>query len=228
MENHERFASLHSQAALSAEKACQWQDAIGHYLIAGQYVRAHSLIARVGQEYLKSGKWSMVARWIEALPENARWDDPDLVLLYSQSLIHLGENGRAAGLLTKAISQTSEEKDWLFRSMALNWRSAALRITGHFNEARHDIEQAITLLKSHNSAPDVLGDAYRRLGTICVEQGQFQIALTQFNRALKLFSSLLDVGQMADVHNSIGILHKRLGQLGQAVTHFERAREGWL
>jgi len=228
VENRELFMALHSQAALSAEKDCRWQDAIGHYLTVGLYGQAQSLIARMGQEYLKSGKWSTVARWIEALPENARADDHDLVLLHSQSLIHLGENGRAAQLLTKALSQTAEDIDWLFRSMALSWRSAALRITGHFNEARNDIEQAIALLTSHNGAPDVLGDAYRRLGTICAEQGQFQIALSQFNHALELFSSLLDVGQMADVHNSIGILYKRLGELGQAGIHFEKAREGWL
>ncbi|RJO60446.1 MAG: hypothetical protein C4542_09115 [Dehalococcoidia bacterium] len=228
VENRELFTSLHSQAALSAEKDCRWQDAIGHYLTAGLYTQAQLLIARVGQEYLKSGKWSTVAKWIEALPENARADDHDLVLLYAQSLIHLGENGRAARFLTKALSQTSDDADWLFRSMAFSWRSAALRITGHFTEARNDIEQAIALLNSHNGSPDALGDAYRRLGTISAEQGEFQIALNQFNRALELFSSLLDVGQMADVHNSIGVLHKRLGQLNQAFTHFERAREGWL
>ena len=228
IENRELFTSLHSQAALSAEKDCRWQDAIGHYLTASQYDRARSLIGRVGQEYLKSGKWSTVARWIEALPESVSSADHDLVLLYSQSLIHLGENGRAAGLLTKALSQTSDDTNWLFRSMALSWRSAALRITGHFNEAKNDIEQCIALLTSHNGSADVLGDAYRRLGNIYFEQGQFTLALEQFNKALKCFSSLLEISQIAELHNSIGVVFKRLGQLNNAVTHFERAREGWL
>lgn len=227
-ENRELFKGLHSQAALAAEQDGSWQDAISHYLAAGRYAQAQSLIARVGQEYLKSGKWGTVARWIEALPENARADDHNMVLLYSQSLIHLGENGKAAGLLTKALAQASGESDWLFRAMALSWRSAALRITGHFNDARNDIEQAIGLLDSHGGTSDLLGDAHRRLGTISAEQGQFQIALDQFNLALEHYSTLLDIGQMADVHNSIGILYKRLGGLRQAGIHFEQAREGWL
>lgn len=228
VENRALFVSLHTEAAKYAEKACRWQDAIQHYLTANNYTEAESLIARTGPEYVKSGKWTTVTRWIEALPETERSSSPDLTILFSQSLIHLGENGRAARLLTQALSRNTGEGNWLFRSQALSWRSAALRITGHFKEAGKDIEEALSLLNSHESAPDILGDAYRRLGTICAEQGQFHVALNHFERALDLYSSLLDVGQMADVHNSVGILYKRLGRLEEASVHFEKARGGWL
>ena len=227
-ENRALFVSLHAQAALSAEQDNRWQDAIGHYLAASRYTQAKALIARAGQEYVKAGKWSTVARWIEGLPETVWSADQDVILLYSQSLIHLGENGKAAGLLTQALSHVSTDGDWLFRSQALSWRSAALRITGHFVEARNDIEQSIALLTENNGAPDILGDAYRRLGNIFLDQGMFTRALVPFDQALKLFSSQLEIGQMAELHNYIGILYKRLGQLNQAFTHFELAREGWL
>jgi ATP/maltotriose-dependent transcriptional regulator MalT/two-component SAPR family response regulator len=228
VENRSLFVSLHSSAAKLAERAGLWQDAIQHYLTANNFTEAKSLVVRVGPEYIKSGKWTTVTRWIEALPEPERSSSTDLTILFSQSLIHLGENGRAAGLLTQALSRSTAEADWLFRSKALSWRSAALRITGHFKEAASDIEEALAILNSHESTPDILGDAYRRLGTICAEQGQFQVALSHFERALDLYSSLLDVGQMADIHNSVGILYKRLGKLDEASVHFEKARGGWL
>jgi ATP/maltotriose-dependent transcriptional regulator MalT/two-component SAPR family response regulator len=228
VENRTRFISLHSAAARHAENAGLWQDAIQHYLTANDFTRASSLISRTGSDYVKSGKWTTVTRWIEALPETDRALDPELTILLSQSLVHLGENGRAAQLLTQALGRNPGDSNWLFRSKALSWRSAALRITGHFKEAGKDIEEALALLNSHESSPDILGDAYRRLGTICAEQGQFQAALSHFERALGLYSSLLDVGQMADIHNSVGILYKRLGKLDDASVHFEKARSGWL
>ncbi len=228
VENGGLFVSLHSAAARHAENAGRWQDAIDHLLTANDFTRARSLIASSGPNFLKSGKWGTVSRWIEALPEMERALDPELTILFSQSLIHLGENGRAAQLLTQALDSYRGDSHWLFRSQALSWRSAALRITGHFKEAGKDIEEALALLNSHESSPDILGDAYRRLGTVCVEQGQFQPALRHFERALDLYSSLLDVSQMADIHNSIGILYKRLGKLDDASVHFEKARSGWL
>jgi len=227
-ENPERFTALHFSLAAFYKSEGRWQEAIAHFLTARGYGEAVEIIKRVGRDFLKAGKWNTVSKWMEALPESMRLADLDLVLLYAQSLAYLGENGKAAQLLTQVLSQTGDDKDWLIRSQALSWRSGIFRVTGHFTEAKNDVENAIAILNKQHGPAEVLGDAYRRLGIICVEQGQLWLALEQFEHALELFSSLLDVGQMADVHNSIGVLYKRLGELERAGTHFEHAREGWL
>ncbi len=226
-QNPEQFSLLHCKAASLFEQDQQWNGAVTHFLKARRYDEALRVIKSVGEDFLKSGKWTTVSRWVEALPRDMRSSEPGLILLHAQSLIHMGEVDEAARALTKLLSQIISTEDWLYRAKALSWRSAAFRLTGHFAEAKSDIETAIRLLKQHGGPADILGDACGRLGNIHAEQGRFRLALRHLRRALKHFSSIFDVGQIAAVHNSLGITYKCLGQLAKANMHFEQAREGW-
>jgi len=224
-EKPEHFTLLHCKAASLFEQDQRWNEAITHFLRAGRHDEALRIIRTVGEDFVKSGKWTTVSRWVEALPRHMRLSDAGLVLLYAQSLIHVGQVDEAARVLTGLLGQVTSKEDWLYRAKALSWRSAAFRLTGHFAEAKRDIDTAIRVLEQHAGPADILGDAYNRLGNIHAEQGRFTLALRYMRRALKHFSSIFDVGQMAAVHNSVGIMYKRLGDLTKANMHFERASE---
>ena len=226
-ENPEQFALLHCKAASLFEQDQWWNEAITHFLTARKYDEALRVIKAVGEDFLKSGKWTTVSKWVEALPREMRLSDPGLVLLHAQSLIHVGEVDEAAHVLTELLSQLTSTEDWLYRAKALSWRSATFRLAGHFAEAKRDVRTAIRLLEQHGGPADILGDAHRRLGNIHAEQGRFPLALRYLRRALKYYSSLFDVSQMAAVHNSLGITYTRLGDLAKANMHLEHAREGW-
>ena len=226
-ENPGKFALLHCNAASLFEQDQRWNDAITHFSTARRYDEALRVIKTVGEDFLKSGKWATVSRWIEALPRDMRLSNPDLILLHAQSLIHLGEADEAARLLTDLLRQVTSDEDWLYRVKALSWRSAAFRLTGHFAEAKNDIETGIRLLGQHSGPADIFGDAHNRLGNIYAEQGRFTLAIKHMRHALKHYSSVFDVCQMAAVHNSLGIIYKRLGDLTKANMHFEHARQEW-
>ena len=226
-ENPEQFALLHCNVASLFEQDQRWNDAITHFLTARRYDEASRVVKIIGEDFHNSGKWATVSKWIGALPRDMRLSDPDLVLLHAQSLIHLGKVNEAVRILTGLLCQVASDEDWLYRAKALSWRSAAFRLTGHFAEAKSDIETAIRILKQRGGPADILGDAYRRLGNIHAEQGRFTLALGRMRRALKYYSSVFDVGQMAAVHDSLGTMYKRLGDLTKANMHFQRAREGW-
>ncbi|MEE8372322.1 MAG: tetratricopeptide repeat protein [Dehalococcoidia bacterium] len=226
-EDPEQFALLHCRAASLFEQDERWNDAVVHYLAAKSYDEALRVIKTAGEALLGAGEWMTVSKWIDALPKEMFRSDPDLVLLRAQNLIHLGEVDEAARVLTDLLPRAVSDDDWLIRAKALSWRSAAFRLAGNFAEAKSDISAAIRTLKRHDGPATALGDAYRRLGNIHMEQGRFTQALRQMQRALKLYYSVFDVGRMADVHNSIGIVYKRLGDLVRANMHFEHAREGW-
>jgi len=225
-EKPEHFALLHCRAASLFEQDQRWNEAITHFLTAGRYDEALRIIRTVGEDFVKSGKWTTVSKWAEALPRHMRLSDTGLVLLHAQSLIHVGQVDEAARVLTGLLGQVTSKEDWLYRAKALSWRSAAFRLTGHFAEAKSDIETTIRLLEQHGGPSDILGDAHNRLGNIHAEQGRFTLALRYMRRALKHYSSVFDIGQMAAVHNSLGIIYKRLGDLTKANMHFEQAREG--
>ncbi len=226
-ENPEQFALLHCKAASLFEQDQRWNEAITHFLTARKYDEALRVIKAVGEDYLKSGKWTTVSNWVEALPRDMRLSDSELVLLHAQSLIHVGEVDEAARVLTKLLSQITSTEDWLYRAKALSWRSAAFRLASYFTEAKSDIKTAIRLLKQHSGPADLLGDAHRRLGNIHLEQGRLPAALRHQRRALKYYSSVFNMDQIAAVHNSLGVTYKCLGNLAKANMHFEHAREGW-
>ena len=226
-ENPQQFVLLHCNVASLFEEDQRWNEAITHFLTARRYDEALRVVKAVGEDFQKSGKWVTVSKWVEALPRDMRLSDPDLVLLHAQSLIHLGEVDEAARVLTGLLCQVTSDKDWLYRAKALSWRGAAFHLTGHFAEAKNDIETAIRLLEQHGGPASILSDAHRRLGNIHVGQGRFTLALRHMRHALKHCSSVFDVGQMAEVHNSLGTIYKHLGDLAKANMHFEHAREGW-
>lgn len=226
-ENPEQFTLLHCKAASLFEQDQRWNEVITHFLTARRYDEALRVIKTVGEDFLSSGKWVTVSKWVEALPRDMRLSNPDLVLLHAQSLIHIGEVDEAARILTELLSQITSKEDWLYQAKTLSWRSAAFRLTGHFAEAKSDIRTAIRLLEQRNGPIVILGDAHRRLGNIHMEQGRFALALRHMRRALKQYSSVFDVGRIADMHNSLGIVYTRLGDLAKANMHLEYAREGW-
>lgn len=226
-EHPDRFLMLHFKAASIFEQDERWNDAISHFLEAKRYDEAVRVINNVGESFHNAGKWVTVSRWIEALPKSMRRSDPELALLRAQGLIHLGELNEAARILTQLLHFDMNDSQWLCRAKVFSWRSAAFRLAGHFAEAKKDIKVAISILEKHDGPANILGDAYRRLAYISMDQGRFSLAGRYIRRALKYFSSTSDVGQLAEAHNLLGIIQKRLGNLVKANMHFEYAREGW-
>ena len=225
-ENPEQFALLHCRAASFYEEGCRWNDAVTHLLSGGEHTGAVRIIKSVGEEFVNSGKWATVSKWISSLPGDIRARDPDLILLHAQAMVHVGDVDSAARSLTDLLAGP-DGSDWLREATALSWRSAAYRLGGHFAEAKKDVKTAILLLEQHEGPPRILGDAHRRMGNIHMEQGRFNLALKHMRRALKCYTAVSDVGRTADMHNSLGVVHKRLGDLAKANVHFEHAREGW-
>jgi LuxR family maltose regulon positive regulatory protein len=223
-----QFTNLHSTVGLIYEQNQRWNEAVKHYSTARKYDESARVIKAVGLDFSKSGKWTTISKWFDMLPDALRKSDPELVILDAQTLTYIGRVDEAVHILSRLIDGFSGENDWLLKAKALSWRSAAFRLNGYFREARADIGTAIRLLEPHQGPPDLLGSAHRRLGDIHAEQGRFPVALKHFQRALRYYSSVLDINEIALVHNSLGITYKRLGQLAKAKMHFEKARTGWL
>ncbi|RLC62094.1 MAG: hypothetical protein DRI01_07430, partial [Chloroflexi bacterium] len=123
-EQAESFALLHCKAALLFEQRQRWNEAVTHFLRAGRYDEVLRTIRTVGEDFVKSGKWATVSKWVEALPRHVRLSDTGLVLLHAQSLIHVGQVDEAARVLTGLLGRVASKEDWLYRAKALSWRSA--------------------------------------------------------------------------------------------------------
>ncbi|MBI4288050.1 MAG: tetratricopeptide repeat protein [Chloroflexi bacterium] len=226
-EQPETYALLHRDAGGIFEEQKQWNQAIDQYLAANAHADALRIIKANAESYLKAGRWQTLSRWIQALPDSLRVSEPTLSLFEAESLVHVGHVDRAMQVLNGLLGRLVRDEDWLLRAKALSWRSAAYRLTGHYDEALQDARSAIRLLRRNNGPPSELGEAYRRLGNIHIEEGQFLQAVKCLRRSLRLFVAVFDVNQIAAVHNSLGVVFKRRGDLLQAMTHYKRATEYW-
>jgi LuxR family maltose regulon positive regulatory protein len=226
-DNPRESSRLHVRAAVMFRKEHRWQDAIEHFIAAKRYAQATDVIRQVGQYLLKSGKWLTISSWIDSLPPRFRLGDGELLLLRAQADVHIGRLDEAARALTQVIAGTTGPDSWLRRARALSWRSAAHRLAGHLPDARADIKGAIALLEQNGGPADSLGDAYRRLGIIHLEEGRLAASLPHLKRALKHYSSVFDIAETAAVHNALGTAYRELGNLVKASAHFDFARQSW-
>lgn len=227
LKSPEHFLILHYKAGLLFEKEQQWSQSIHHFLQARKYSDAIRVVKKVGDEYIRAGKWSTVFQWVDLLPRESVSTDPELAVLKAEAIIHLGNPNEAALILTQVQDNKSCENDWMLVATALSWRGAAYRTMSRFAEAKRDIKKALTLFTLHNGPENLMGDAFRRLGDIYTEQGQLRGALRYQKAALNHYDSTYDLALISHVHNSLGITYKRLGQLARASFHFEQARQGW-
>lgn len=226
-EQPQTYTTLHGRASSIFEDQGQWHQAIDHYLLAGAHLDAIRIIKKVGESFLKAGRWQTVSRWIQALPERLRAGEPTLTLFEAESLIHLGQVDKAIQLLNRLLNELDATQDWLLVSKALSLRGAAFRLTGYLDEALADITKVTRIVRRNGGPAQVLGDAYRRSGNIYTEQGRLVQAEKSLKRSLKLVLSIFDVSQIADVHNSLGIVYRRMGHLPKAAAHYEEARQYW-
>lgn len=223
----ELLRELHHRVGSLYEQNQQFNEAIKHYYIAKRYDESVRLIKSIGQDFSKSGRWTTISRWLDTIPDSLRLTDPEIIVLDASTMMHLGDPDKAIRILNTMTDRLSSTEDWLLKAKALSWRSAAFRLNGYFREARKDINTTIRLLEQNQGPPDLLGAAHRRLGDIHAEQGRFRPALRHFQRALRYYSSVMDIDEIALLHNSLGITYKRLGHLARAKMHFEKAKTGW-
>ena len=226
-EDPSRFRILHFEAAIQYENTRQHIEAVRHFMLAKKYDEVSRVINNVGEELLEAGRCATLLSWIDALPKDSYLTDQRIMMFHAQSLIHSGESNEAVRILNSLLDTIQGNDDWLFEARILSWRSAAYRLTGYFPEAENDIKASIRLLEKNKGPVIDTGDAYRRLGEILMKLGHSKQALNQLRRSLKCYTVVLNIDRIANVHNSLGVIYKHIGNLIEANMHFEKARTGW-
>ena len=221
------YKKLHLQAAFQYVNRRQYIKAVSHFVVAGKYNEIIKLVNEVGDELLESGRWTTLLNWIENLPHDVYSSNRNIMLYHARSLIYLGESNKAIVILGRLLEIAQTDKDWLLEARILSWRSATYRLIGYQKEAENDIKASVSILRKNEGPGLDMGNTYRRLGEILMEQGKFKQALKQFNRSLKYYNLIMNMNHLAEVHNSLGVIYKNLGQLDKSNMHYEKAYTFW-
>lgn len=225
--NEKRYFNLNNKLAAIYRDEGKVDKAIEYNLLAMNYNAAVQLIKNNGEFYMAAGKWEILANWIKLIPVKLRDSHVEIRILHARCLIHLGFGHESIETLSRVIKTLEGKDSTLIVAEALSWRSAAFRLAGNFKEAKKDILESISILEVNGEPVILTGEAYRRLGSIFMEQNQPKRALKHLKHALSIYSKEHVIDKMADLHNTIGIAYKIFGNLHKANVHYELAREGW-
>ncbi|MCL4396529.1 MAG: hypothetical protein M1482_17290, partial [Chloroflexi bacterium] len=164
-----RWLDLNCRAAALFESRAAWDQAIAHHVKAQAFDEVARVLGRVAKEMFDAGRWTTLARWIDALPASLLNAHPELLLRRGMIFDELGDSARATEAFSRAVALFEANGDTLSTARALVEQASCLRVQGRYQQAIQECEQAMTLIgKADNREA---ADAHRILGIACGRLG---------------------------------------------------------
>ncbi|HYB53536.1 MAG TPA: tetratricopeptide repeat protein [Thermoanaerobaculia bacterium] len=149
----------------------------------------------------------------------------EAALLESQALLQKGEAERARDAVRPARDLFRESGDLGFGVALCDYHEGtAATFAKVYSEAERLLRSALTVFEEFGQE-HLSGRAYAGLGTLFVQQGQFELALEYFDAALLAFESESDTGSKRTTMllNNRATALMRLGRLDEARSTFAKA-----
>ncbi|MFQ5592621.1 MAG: tetratricopeptide repeat protein [Anaerolineae bacterium] len=221
-----RYWDLQERAAHVLAEAGYPDQAIDYYLAAGAYEEAAHAIEEQTHGVYTTAQADRVARWIDSLPTELLERHPRLLRYRAKaSLERDGDPMRAAHLcdLAERILRgrhTPMELAWVLLDKA-----AALRIQGQLKAVIDNCNEALELMPYED--PALVAEAQRNLGLARAEMGQLEEGVSGLRIALDLWQQSGNHYNCAVLHNDLGHVLHRLGNLTASDLHFRKSLEIW-
>ena len=186
--------------------------------------RAVELLA-AGEGHARAGALADAAVTLDAAVADALRDDQPALLadaLRQLAVVchHRDEKTRAQELAQRSLGLATELGDDLRAAQALNALAGFDFEQGSIDSARRRFQRALALGGAHDA---VRGKVEQNLGILANIQGDHTAALEHFERALKAFAAIGDLGGRAEAEHNLGMLHADLGEYEQADAHYVRS-----
>jgi LuxR family maltose regulon positive regulatory protein len=230
-----RFADLHHRAGKRAEADGDIDAAIEHYLQAGDAERAAGLLERVAVATIDAGRIRTLLRWCDRLPAALAEGRPQIQIARARAAFDLGEFTLMQAALDAAWTVASAANDQKMIASAQIWRSAYLRLQGHYQDAAATCREGLAIAEAI-ADDELLAHGYRQLGITLAVGGSSTEAIPALERAVAAYAATGDRYNQGVVWHTLGMSWKRLGDvlrartaLGEAVGHWRAiANEGML
>ncbi|HEX9016274.1 MAG TPA: tetratricopeptide repeat protein [Chloroflexota bacterium] len=224
-EDPDLYERMERGAAKLALEEGDWERAFSHFADAGAEADAASLVERVGENVLDTGRWQTLHRWLDGLPPSTIEANPKLGLLKGRTCLWAGEHDQALSLLTRSAE--------LFRGMgvpegaggSLTLKAVGLRVRGRFADAIASCTEALELQGGAENR--VAAEAYRDIGICLASQGRLADASVELEKALRIYEAISDRSGAATIAETMGIVSVRLGDLAKGMAFYNRALSTW-
>ena len=228
-EGKTEMAALHQRASLWFEGEGLIPEAMDHALAAFDYVRAGDLIEKYHKETFWSGEFTLIFRWLEALPKELVRSRPALCLFYSILTMSHDTNSAEAWLqaaeeaweaqsepLDSSIRTTSSYNREVFEANVADVRAILADINGIPAEELIAITLQ-SLEKTPEKVPSLRSHMYERLGWYHLSLGDKSNAERYFIQSKKLAETAGHYGNMIGATIGLALIAWEHGRLNEAV-----------
>lgn len=225
-----RFAQLQRRAGEVFEARQQPEEAVDHFLAAGEPELAAHIMQMMARQLFISGRRQTLRTWFEQLPIQYHILAPELLLSQGQTLFESGQPGRAMPILQQAESGFQSQGDRLGQIRAKlmqGWTSYAL------SKYEHALHMGNQLLPQLNAVqePLLVAEALRLIGVSYQGRGDWVGAEKPLEHALALYRQAPDddrrrfsLGRaLEDLANTL----RSMGRLEEAATLQAEALTLW-
>ena len=187
------IAALHLKAAAWFEAGGHHGEAVDHGLRSGDMLQARTLFLKYWMPFLHRGKVATVIRWLDALPDEAARDDPNISLARCWALFlswqtsalepHLNQAAAALDRLVSEGALINTERDMISSQLAM-MRSVVARGQGDHARSVAYVEESARLI------PEGLlvgvGTMWNMLAAARAGAGDFEGAIEAYGRGINL------------------------------------------
>ncbi len=183
---------LHLKAAAWFEQQGHAGEAVDHALLSGDMTWARELVLKHGLPFMHRGEVATVLRWLEALPDGMKRDDPTVALARCWALFLSGQNsaigpqleqaGKAYQRLVGEGALDGTQQDSVAAQLAM-MRSVLARHRGEHARSVAHAEEAARLVPSE--LLDTIGTQWNMLAAARAGAGDYEGAIEAFGRGMK-------------------------------------------
>jgi LuxR family maltose regulon positive regulatory protein len=181
-----RFTQLQRQAGAAFEARQQTDEAVEHFLAAGESERAAHIMQAMARPLFISGRRQTLRTWYEQLPAQYHSLAPELLFYHGQALIERGQLSDALPLLHQAEAGFAARGDWISQLRARLPQGWEYYARSRFVDAQQ-LGQQILQEPAAQQDLTLTAEALRLVGDSEYGLGRWPTAETLLTHALSMY-----------------------------------------
>lgn len=215
------------QLAVVYTKRGEWENVYAVYQRLDDVAATANLIEHAGSSLVKSGRWALLANWLDALPTEALLSRPALLSLRGDTAVMQGQVAHGLSLLNQAAAASRAAGDRSRLARTLVRRATTHRFRANYQASLADADEALTLAEGDESLRAVYAEALKAKGLNSFNIGQLNKATEWLEQSLATYTALGDEQNVAMLLMDLGMVHRHSGHYQRALAHYGRALDYW-
>ena len=205
----------------------EWEKAHDVYQRLGDVAATADLIEQAGSSLVKSGRWALLAEWVDDLPAETLVSRSNLLSLRGYMAAMLGEVARGLSLLNQAEADLRATGDLPRLARTLVRRATTHRFRANYQASLADADEALALAEEDESLRAVQAEALKAKGLNLFNMGQLNEATEWLEQSLAAYTALGDEQNVATLFMDLGMAYRSGGRYERALAHYDRALDYW-